>query len=283
MNKFTAKYALLPSTKSQYNKIINLIINGMNKKDADDLISNIKLSAIKFKYKHRTSLEHLGLLISIKDKVYLSEIAMKIKNKEISLEKGLRDLIDKNQELVWIFDFMLKNEYINGKKTKKEMIEILHNDYFCDTPASTLGRYLNPILKLFDISEYSLFNEGKINNDIINKKDKINEEKYEILNKIYGNMLIEVQKLYLKEVKEYGEVLSIEKISNMLKNKFELDRKIIENFWRKMYNDSNKRFRYIFTTLPYWGTKNKSILINGQTFTHIILLKNICEEGYNDL
>lgn len=264
--KFPAKYSQLPNYDYEYIKILHETNDGMNKNQFDDMVAEIKKASFKNKYKHRTHLENLGLIYTKANNVYLSVIGKAIKSNKISLSEGLKTLIIDNNELLRILKEMQLCGYFNNAIQKKELSEILHNKIYNETTIDTISRYIVPIINLFNIAQISNY-ESEIKN--IYNNIKSSKENIEIFD--YENILQYIEKVYIEIADEYGKVVAIEKINNILNTKYYFNKNNINDTWKYIYNNINLRFKYNLITLPSWGTKYKRIIINGQSFTHIII------------
>lgn len=260
--KFPAKYSQLPNYDYEYYKIIREINYKINKNDFENIVSNIKNSKIKDKYKHRTNLENLGLISMENDMVDLTDVGRDVRIKKISMEEGLRILISQNRELVFIFNQIKLTGYFNNIVSKKELVNEIHEKIYNETAKATIGRYIVPIINLFEISNYREF---EINAPIIESKKVIKETPERMLEKL--------EKAYLSISGEYEKVTALEKIEKALKNEYKLSKTQIVCMWENIYDNINLRYKYNLITLPSWGTKYKGIKLRGQIFTHIIINK----------
>lgn len=260
--KFPAKYSQLPNYDYEYYKIIKEINYKINKNDFENIVSNIKNAQIKDKYKHRTNLENLGLVFTKDGMVDLTDIGKMIRIKKISMEKGLRTLISQNHELVFIFNQIELTGYFNNIISKKELVNELHERIYRETAKATLGRYIVPIINLFEISNYKEF---QINAPIIVEKKVIKETPERMLEKL--------EKAYLSISGEYEKVIALEKIDKVLITEYKLSKTQIICMWENIYDNINLRYKFNLITLPSWGTKYKGVKLRGQIFTHIIINK----------
>lgn len=263
--KFPAKYTQLPNYDYEYIAIIYKAWSGISKIDFEDMVSEVKKSSFKNKYKHRTHLENLGLIFTKDNRVYLTEVGEKIKSNKVSLADGLRTLVVKNDELSRIFKEIQLTGYFNKKIEKRELCILLHNQIYNETPVATLSRYLVPLTSLFNIAKMNYNNIYELSNG--EEKTK-RENKKEFSNE---KILKDIEKVYIEETGAYGEVIAIEKIENLLKLRYSYTKKRIQEVWKHIYENINLRYKYNLIILPIWGTKYKRITINGQSFTHIII------------
>ena len=260
--KFPAKYSQLPNYDYEYYKIIKDINYKINKNDFENIVSNIKNAKTKDKYKHRTNLENLGLISTENGMVDLTDIGQMIRIKKISMEKGLRTLISQNHELVFIFNQIKLTGYFNNIISKKDLINELHEKIYKETTKATIGRYIVPIINLFEISNYKEF---ETNTSIVAEKKIIKETQEKNLDKL--------EKAYLSISREYEKVIALEKIEKILITEYKLNKKQIVCMWKNIYDNINLRYKFNLITLPSWGTKYKGIKLRGQIFTHIIIYK----------
>ncbi|MBG9942317.1 hypothetical protein ABE237_29235 [Brevibacillus formosus] len=261
MSKFPARYTQLPNFEHEYLEIINRIQDGMYKSEVEKIISEIKGSILKNRYKHRTHLENVGFFTTGKDgEISLSEITMKIKGKKISIKEGLLLLIIQNQELIEIFRMVDSTRFFDGEITKRELAKSLHNKHFPNTPEATIDRYLNQLISLYQIVGHER---------IRNALPFIQEQHYNSLK--YNKVLAEIEKFYISEVRDYGEVLALEKISLHLKDKYFFSEDDLLKFWETFYLDEKIKYKFTLITLPIWSTNYKGIKIIETIFTHLII------------
>ncbi|MBY6790529.1 hypothetical protein HYH43_13910 [Clostridium botulinum] len=259
--KFPAKYSQLPNYDYEYYKIINEINYRISKSEFENIVAGIKNSRIKDKYKHRTHLENLGLICTENNFVYLSDIGNKINSKQISMEKGLRYLVEENRDLSLIFDYMISINYFKNNISKNKLVEMLHKEIYMETAVSTISRYIIPIINLFYISnlnrssENEIYKEKQENNNIANLE----------------NWLRILERVYLEIGNEYGKVVAIEKIEKRLNSKYKMEKSNIVFMWKCIYNNINLRYKYNLLTLPSWGTRYKGVILGGEIFTHLII------------
>ena len=267
--KFPANYTQIPNYEIEYKEILENFSNGMNKDLFENMVAEIKKSRFKSKYKYRTHLQNLGIILTIGNKVFLTPIADKIKIKEISLDEGLRILIWQNSDLKFLLEMFIKYNYFNNKD-KKYLCNMLYKYVFIETPENTISRYLTPIINLFNISKINLylnFYEQNYNKEF--------SEEHSIDTEEYFKTLKSIENFYLENVLNYGDVLAIEKVEKFLRNNYSYSKEKVANLWNKMYYDANRHYSYMFTTIPNWGTKYKKIIIDGQAFTHLILINKM--------
>lgn len=264
--KFPANYSQLPNYDYEYMKILYKTEDGITKNEFQDMVAEIKKSSFKNKYKHRTHLENLGLIYTKTNNVYLTQIGENIKVNEISLSEGLKILIINNNELLRILKEMQLTGYCNNEIKKKELSEKLHNEIYNETPINTISRYIVPIINLFNIAKmlnYEFEIEDSCHNFILKKE---NENTFS-----YENILKYIEKSYIEITGEYGKVVAIEKIENILKTKYNFNKNEIKDVWMYIYININLRYKYNLITLPSWGTQYKRVILKGQSFTHIII------------
>lgn len=260
--KFPAKYSQLPNYDYEYYKIISEIDYGISKGEFENIVAKIKNSNIKDKYKHRTHLENLGLVYSKNNNMYLSSVGENIKCKNISMVVGLKILISKNNELLKIFKEIQLLGYFNRSLPKKELVKLLHYNVYNETAIPTISRYITPIINLFDISNFENYVQENNNNIKLKKNSDISN---------INIILKYVEDIYLKISGEYGKVIALEKIENVLKTEYKLNKDKISYIWKEIYDNINLRYKYNLITVPSWGTKYKGIILGGQLFTHILI------------
>lgn len=278
MLKFPAKYTQIPNYPLEYLEILEKFEEGITKVEFEEMVSQIKQSRFKHKYKYLTHLTNLGLFEVIDGKVYLSSIGVAIKKKELALDEGLRIIINENDDLCSLAKLFFDSGYFTHRN-KNILCEFLQSRVYGRTEYNTLMRYLTPIINLFNIAKIneSTFSFGS--NTSLEKQttDKENYQDYSDSRNIneFESALKEVEKFYVCNVENYGDVLALQKIEKMLMERFDYSKKNVMDIWKAMYKSSDTKYNYLFTTIPTWSTKYKKVIINGQSFTHLIIINSV--------
>lgn len=260
MSKFPARYTQLPNFEHEYAAIINRLNEGMYKTEVEDIIGTIKGSVIKNKYKHRTHLENLGLFkTNDSGFVIFSDVLKDIKFKKISLKKGLFILVKNNSELENIFKIIYNTGFFDKRINKKKLALILYKEYFSETAPATIERYLNQLISLFEIIGTEYLSMEVFQKDNIVSLETLNE------------FLQQLERFYIENVGEYGEVLALEKICMYFKNKFDITEDRVIEFLGQVFLDEGLKYKYTFVMLPVWSTESSAISIQGTLFTHLII------------
>ena len=261
MSKFPAKYTQLPNFEHEYIEIINRIKEGMDKKDLEEMIGIIKGSIIKNKYKHRTHLENLGLFkTNMAGEIIFSDVLKDIKSKKISYKEGLLILLKNNNDFKRIFNIINKTGYFEGNLTKKELALILHNEYFYDTADSTIERYLNQFLSLFEI--IGIF---------VIKKSLTLETEILVSSLELNDFLKKLETIYLSNVGDYGEALAIEKICKCFIERYGIEEEDVIEKLAQVNQNIDLKYKYTFLMLPVWSTPARIVKIQDTLFTHLII------------
>ncbi|KIV52929.1 hypothetical protein TS65_22845 [Aneurinibacillus migulanus] len=87
----------------------------------------------------------------------------------------------------------------------------------------------------------------------------------------YSLILQEVERLYKERHYEYGNIISLQHVSEKLKMKCGMSDKGIREFWEQLFKDSDMKYKYTFVTLPKWSGNHTYFQICNQPFSHFII------------
>ena len=247
MERFPSKYAHLPTSIEEYQKLIFQIEDKMKVEKLDEIIANIK-NKEKVDKHYRRNFKNLGLFLIIGDEIRLNNNVILIKEEDISLNTGLRNIVLENYELVAVLRNVLEiRRGENRGYTIKELANILADNYY-DTPDYSIKRWISPILFLFEYTNLL---------DLYSKNDYI--DYLRILERVYLDISND----------RYGEAIPIKKIAAILTEKYSMKKEDLDDLWINIYNDKKLIFKVSLLTFPDWYKEYGKIVVNGEAFTHI--------------
>lgn len=247
-----SSFAHLPTSESEYQRILSQLKDGMSTKEVDHVIARCK-GREKVSHHYRSNLVRLGLFDTFNGKIFLFYNPQALSNKE-TLILTLKSAINrrKPQEILYVHYLISKYKSYDSRFIAEILLE--EHPYF---DKQNLVRWVRPILTLIKILDNNICTE-----------DHFQE--------IYKSAEC-LQNAFLVIAKNFENIAALEQIEHELKKEgrsYNISQTIDE-----LLNDIHIRFKIELLMLPSWATDNKSYKIGQDIYTHIKIKSNLLVKG----